>query len=243
MDEFLGQFLQITFHEDKPERWTTRKKKAEWCIENLNLMKKSSVLDLGCGDGIVDIWLSRFDCQVTAVDRMGIVLEHAKSEDDTKNVNFIQNDLQKIQFQDQSFDGIFIFETLGLLKKDEDLKLLSGTYKWLKNGGRMAVDCPIKPSEKNVWEKRFSFGKVCADTSFNENTQIHKLKFEFYPDKGESFILKDSACSNYDSESGISRYIYTQDELHKILENIGYKVEVVPHYYGQEYFGLIGIKE
>ena len=243
MDQFWGQFLQITFHEGKPERWTAREKKAKWCIKNLNLQKNSSVLELGCGDGIVDIWLSRLDCVVTAVDRMGLVLDHARSEDDTKKVHFIQSDLQKIDFPDQSFQGIFIFETLGLLTKEEDLKLLDNTFKWLKKGGRIAVDCPVKPHEKNVWEKEFSSGKVLADTSFDVQTRIHKLKFEFYPKDGEPFILKDSTCSNYDPEPGISRYIYTQDELHEILSHVGYKVQVVPHYNEPEYFGLIGIKE
>jgi ubiquinone/menaquinone biosynthesis C-methylase UbiE len=243
MDEFWGQFLQVTFHEGKPERWTTREKKAKWCMEHLNLKADSNVLELGCGDGIVDIWLSRLKCNVTAVDRMGSVLDHARTEDDTKRVHFIQSDLQKIQFPNQSFDGIFIFETLGLQKKEEDLKLLGETYKWLNTGGRIAVDCPVSPSVKNVWEKEFPFGRVHADTSFDENTRTHKLNFNFYPKAGEPFSLKDVTCSNYDSDASISRYIYTQDELQTTLEKIGFKVQVVPHYYEQGYFGLIGIKQ
>lgn len=243
MDEFWGHFLQVDFHEGKPERWTVREKKAKWCVDHLNLKAGSNVLELGCGDGIVDIWLSRFRCNVTAVDRMGSVLDHARNEDDTKRVKFIQSDLQKVQFPKGSFDGIFIFETLGLLKKEEDLQLLQNTYKWLKKGGRIAVDCAVKPSEKNVWEKEFQFGKVHADTSFMEATRIHKLKFDFYPKNGEPFSLRDATYSNYDNEVGISRYIYTQHELQGILEKIGFKVLIVPHYYEQGYFGLVGLKE
>ncbi len=243
MNEFWSYFLQITFHEGKTERWTAREKKAQWLLENLNLKKDHAVLDLGCGDGIIDIWLSRFNCKATAVDRAGSVLNHAKNEDDTQKVDFIQSDLQLVEFPEQTFHGIFIFETLGLLKKEEDLKLLESTYKWLKKGGRIAVDCPIKPSEKNVWKKEFPSGVVHADTSFDVNTRIHELNFEFQSTTEEAFILKDSACSNYAPEAGISRYIYTQEELQKILEDIGYKVQLVPHYYGQDYFALIGIKE
>ena len=242
MDEFWGHFLQVTFHDGKPERWTVRMKKAEWCISHLNLKPGSSVLGLACGDGIVDIWLSRFQCKVTAVDRLGSVLEHARGEDDTKAVQFIQSELQKINFPEKSYEGIFIFETLGLLKKEEDYKLLQEAYQWLKPGGRVAVDCPVAPSEKNFWEIDFPHGKVQAATSFDLATRIHKLKFNFYPTSGEPFKLEDANCSNYSSEPGISRFIYTDQELREILEKIGFKVETAPHYYEESYFALIGVK-
>lgn len=177
------------------------------------------------------------------MDRAVSVLEHARSEDDTQKVIFIKSELQQVKFPEESFNGIFIFETLGLLKKEEDLELLQNTYNWLKKGGRIAVDCPIKSSEKNIWNKEFPSGTVSADTSFDVNTRIHRLNFEFQSVTNESFILKDASCSNYDAEAGISRYIYTQEELQGLLEDVGYKVQTVPHYYGQDYFGLIGIKE
>lgn len=243
MNEFWSYFLQITFHEGKPERWTHREKKAKWLLDHLNLKKDSHILELGCGDGIVDIWLSRLGFDVTAVDRAGSVLDHARKEDDTKKVNFITSDLREVEFSENAFDGIFIFETLGLLKKEEDFKLLQETYRWLKPGGKIAVDCPIKPSEKNVWKKELTAGVVNADTSFDLNTRIHRLNFEFQPKDAEAFSLKDPSCSNYDSEAGISRYIYTQEELSHLLEAVGYKVKSVPHYYSEEYFALIGIKK
>jgi hypothetical protein len=99
------------------------------------------------------------------------------------------------------------------------------------------------PSKKNIWKKDFSFGVVYADTSFDNNTRIHKLRFEFEPKVSDPFILKDPSCSNYATEPGISRYIYTQDQLLSILEEVGYKVRSVPHYYKEGYFALIGTKD
>jgi 2-polyprenyl-3-methyl-5-hydroxy-6-metoxy-1,4-benzoquinol methylase len=155
MNEFWSYFLQIDFHKENPERWTAREKKAHWLTEYLNLKQNYSVLDLGCGDGIVDIWLSRWGFNVTAVDRAITVLNHARGEDETKNVKFINSDLQKLQFSEDSFNGIFIFETLGLLKKEEDLQLLRNCYSWLKKVERSQWIVQLCQAKKIFGKKIF----------------------------------------------------------------------------------------
>ena len=78
--EFWSEFLQVTFHLNSPERWTFREKKAKWLIEQTGLKSPSKILDLGCGDGILDIWLSRMGHQLTSVDRVQSVLDRAEKQ-------------------------------------------------------------------------------------------------------------------------------------------------------------------
>ena len=67
-DEFWALFLQVTFHQNNPERWSVREKRALWCQAQLSAKTGDTILNVGCGDGLVDICLSRLGIKVTAVD-------------------------------------------------------------------------------------------------------------------------------------------------------------------------------
>lgn len=239
-DEFWQVFLQVTFHEGNPLRWSRREQKATWCEEHLGLKKGDWIADLGCGDGILDIWLSRMGFKVSAIDRSKTGIALARSEDDTKAVLFSAQDLREVSFPENSLNGIVILETIGLMNHADDLQLLKNCYRWLKPGGRIATDCPLKPSVKNDWSKEFQDGRVDAKTSFDEATRIHRLNFEFHPKSGEPFNLHDPISP--EGGAGITRYIYSQEELTQKLQEAGFRVSSVEHYYGETYFGLIGEK-
>jgi len=242
-NEFWQLFLQVTFHEGKPERWTFREKKALWCKEHLKLQSGSKVADLGCGDGILDIWLSRMGCEVTAIDRGGPVIEHARTEDDTQRVQFIEQDLTAASMPNESLDGVIMIETLGLMSVEDDTALMKKAFAWLKPGGRIVVDCPLSPPEKNVWSKELPSGVVHAQTSFDTVARIHQLNFEFHPKDGDPFNLHDPYCVTRNSGPGITRYIYPQEELMNILKKTGFEVSSIPSYYSEGYYCLLGIKK
>jgi 2-polyprenyl-3-methyl-5-hydroxy-6-metoxy-1,4-benzoquinol methylase len=98
-NEFWGEFLQVTFHKGHPDLWSARERKALWVQKHFQLSPNATILDLGCGDGMLDIWLSRMGFQVTAVDRNSNVLAIAKENDDTKRVQFISSDLNAVDFE------------------------------------------------------------------------------------------------------------------------------------------------
>jgi len=241
-DEFWQLRLQVTFHEGDPQRWSRRQEKAQWVKSVLKLKPESSVADLGCGDGILDICLSRMGYHVTALDRSRPVIEQARREDDTKRVNFEVQDLRRADFPKHSFDAVILHETLGLMSHDDDLNLLERALTWLKRGGRILTDCPVSPVSQNSWSKEFRDGTLVARTSFNEKTRIHQLDFEFHPQDGEAFILFDPYCPEIRNRTGITRYIYTLPELAGLMESAGFRVQEVPHFYGDTYIGLIGEK-
>ena len=116
-DEFWGEFLQITFHLGHPDLWPARERKAKWFLQATGLQPGSSILDLGCGDGMIDVWLSRMGHSVTAVDRTITVIEKARQIDDTKKVKFIAADLKEIVFQSDSFDAVLFTEASGLINR------------------------------------------------------------------------------------------------------------------------------
>jgi SAM-dependent methyltransferase len=189
----------------------------------------------------LDILLSRMGFEVTAVDRGGPVIQNARAEDDTQKVKFVEHELQTLDFPENSFDAVIVIETLGLMSRDHDLSLLKNAFKWLRNGGSIVVDGPLKPSVQNSWEKEFPSGKVFARTSFDENTRLHQLNFEFWPVKGEPFLLRDTQGSARDTGAGLTRYIYPPEELLDLLAEVGFQARSETHF-NEGYYGLIGIK-
>lgn len=171
-NEFWGEFLQITFHEGHPDLWPARERKALWASKHFKLPVGTTILDLGCGDGMLDIWLSRMGFNMTAVDRNEIVLKKAKVTDDTQRVKFISSDLKDVQFASQFFDAVIFIEASGLMNKKDELKLFEKIFYWLKPGGKFIIDCPETVELKNSWTREFPSGKARGVSGFDETTRI-----------------------------------------------------------------------
>lgn len=230
-DEFWGLFLQVTFHLNNPDRWSSRERKAQWFLNTANLKETSNILDLGCGDGLLDICLSRKDINVIALDRCQTVLEHAKKEDDTHRTRFVAADFLEVNFGKETFDAILFIEATGLQCTADDLHLLKRCYEWLKPGGIIVVDTVEKQDNVNRWQREFAFGTLYVDSQFNSTTRMHNIDFRFIGDE-EEFGLKP----------GISRYIYTAEELATMLRFAGFTTSEVEHYYSSGYRAFVGIK-
>jgi 2-polyprenyl-3-methyl-5-hydroxy-6-metoxy-1,4-benzoquinol methylase len=100
------------------------------------------VLDLGCGSGLLDICLAEMGAKVTAIDRIKPVLKIAQEETGGQNVEFIHGDLKEVLYPENSFDCILILETIGLMSKNDEYKLIENSFKWLRSGGKLIIDFP-----------------------------------------------------------------------------------------------------
>lgn len=242
-NEFWGEFLQVTFHEGHPDLWPARQRKAKWVKQHSGISQDACILDLGCGDGMIDIWLSRMGFSITAVDRNSKVLEIAKKTDDTKKVNFIFSDLMAIEFQPESFDIILFIEALGLISKVDELKLFKKIHTWLKPNGKLILDCPETVELKNSWSKKFPTGTVRGVSGFNEITRLQDIQFYFKPNGAdEEFGIYDPYDLQNSDVPGIMRYLYSKIEIKKLLGQLGFSTEDIGHYYEKNYFGLMATK-
>jgi len=222
-DEFWAKFLQVTFHLQNPERWPSRERRAEWCLSHLGIDRGSKVLNIGCGDGVLDICLSRLGMDVTAVDRNPSVLANAKDEDDTKRVKFEISDFRALELPPGVFQAVLFLECSGLLGKTEDLHLIRNIHKWLVPGGKLIVDCPLDGDVSGSWSKTFPDGELTVHHTFDSKTRMFRLEPSFRDTSGRIFGLMDPIRDNL---PGLSRYYYPKDEMSSMLRSVGFSLEV-----------------
>ncbi len=93
----------------------------------------AKVLDAGCGAGvpISQILSERF--QVTGLDFSEAQIKLAKSR--VPNGTFICQDMTKLDFPDESFDGICSYYAIIHIPREEHQALLANFYRMLKTGG------------------------------------------------------------------------------------------------------------
>ncbi|MBC7467659.1 MAG: class I SAM-dependent methyltransferase [Bdellovibrio sp.] len=242
-DEFWGKFLQVDFHLENPERWSFRQKKAEWLIHQTATPPSSAILDLGCGDGILDILLSRMGHRVNAVDRTTTLLQIARNEDDTKNVQFQTNDLMTIDFEKSSFNVAVMIETLGLMSPQNDALLLKRCYDWLGQNGKVVIDIPVEVPKENNWIKTFTYGAAKCFSRFDVKTRLQSIDFQFEENDGTIFGLYDPLDKPRYDGPGICRYLYTKEEMRQLLTQAGFEVTEIPHYYEKDYVAYMGKKK
>ncbi len=241
-DEFWGEFLQITFHEGHPDLWPARERKAKWFLEATGLPLGSCILDLGCGDGMIDVWLSRMGHLVTAVDRTSTVIKKATLIDDTKKVKFISADLKDIVFPPESFDAVLFTEASGLINRKEEIKLFEKIHTWLRPAGKFVLDFPETAEIKNTWSKEFPQGVIRAESSFDESTRIQNIQFYFTPQGEEEFGIYDPYDLEKADQPGIIRYLYPRSEINLVLQKVGFATTEIGHYYDKNYFGILAGK-
>jgi ubiquinone/menaquinone biosynthesis C-methylase UbiE len=111
-------------------------------------VKDKRVLDAGCGFGYGTDYLGQWAEEVIGVDRMQAALDWAKKNYRKKNIKFICSDLTELDFPDEYFDVICLFEVIYLVKEYE--KLLKEMHRVLKNNGFFLVSTRHKGEEKTI---------------------------------------------------------------------------------------------
>jgi SAM-dependent methyltransferase len=242
-DEFWGPLLLVRFHEEHPGRWSIRHERAAWIFKQLELSEGCRILDLGCGDGVLDSCLADLGAEVTGVDRIASVLDQAEEEAGERSVTFVCGDLRNLMFDAGSFDAVLLFEVVGLMDVEEDEKLIASVHHWLRPGGALLVDCPRKPTNNNhTWERDFDDGTLRSASSFDESTRLQHIDPTFERKDGVTIDMVDPYARTRGDYTGIMRYLYPVDRLTGILASAGFTVEQVQHYSTEERYLLCGRK-
>ncbi len=110
------------------------------------LPKNGHVLDVGCGAGIpTGKYLVSRGLKVTGIDISDTMLEMAR-----KNVpegNFINKDMNKLDFNENSFDGIISVYALFHVPKKNHPNIFKQFFKILKPGGILLINTGTSESE------------------------------------------------------------------------------------------------
>ena len=111
-----------------------------------------NILDLGCGNGRLIHLLKEFKINYTGSDISSDLLNYAKNQDFGKimNFKFIESDMINLDFEDNSFDIIFLIASLHHLNTKVDrIKMLTNIEKWLKPNGFVIM------TNWNLFQKKY----------------------------------------------------------------------------------------
>ena len=239
-EEFWGELLFVRFHENNPRLWELNDKRAQWVLEKCPGHERPRILDLGCGNGVLDVFLARAGAQVTAVDRMESVLRHARRLDGAKAINYVRHDLKLLSLPPASFDIILIFGLMGLMSKADDSNLIAGARQWVALDGQVLVDCQLGPDELDLhWSREFSDGILDFSAKYDPQTHLMQMEPTFQASTGAVIELYDPYDVDKPTLTGICRYLYPQEELAGVLATNGFVVGASSHVFDDDYL-LIG---
>jgi len=153
------------------------------------LTPRAKVLDAGCGAGIpITRSLAEF-FDVTGVDFSEAQIELARKN--VPNAKFICEDIAKLNFPENTFDGICSYYAIIRIPREEHQSLLSDLYRMLKTGG-VALLCLGAENLMDDIDENY-LGARMYWSHYDSETYIKMLK-----ECGFSIIwskyVKDSTC-------------------------------------------------
>jgi ubiquinone/menaquinone biosynthesis C-methylase UbiE len=131
------------------------------------------ILDAGCGNGLYSRYLSE-EFKVIGVDISEKQIELAKQN--APKANFICEDMTKINYPDEYFDGILSFYAIIHVPRDEHYNLLSNFYRMLKFNGAVLLIFQSNNDPESYEENFFDRGVRMYWSGFDKNTNLGMLK-------------------------------------------------------------------
>lgn len=241
--EFWGPLFLLSFHRDDPARWSKREERASWLSGNLAFPEGARVLDVGCGDGILDICLARRGFHVTGLDRLGTVLDAAREEPDGGLVRFEVADIREAAFPREAFDIVLMLDFVGLQSRSDDAALLGKAGSWLAPGGLLVLDCPCPPAEPGGESSaRLEDGLLQIRWTYDPTSRLQSIVPELHTDGGEVVVLDDPYDAEKPPHSGVLRYLYPMGELSEMGASAGFDMREVEPPWRDWYYLLAGRK-
>lgn len=132
----------------------------------------STVLDLGCGNGINSFFIEKnCACRVTGLDLSDARINNAQEararcdSNTKKNVRFFQGSATKLPFKDRSFSHVWSQSTIYHIHNKE--KALKEIARVLKNDGVFIFDDLIKPNKTvSKGAKKYIYDRLLFNTDF-----------------------------------------------------------------------------
>lgn len=115
----------------------------------LGLLKGNKLLDIGCGSGEHDLWFKENRLEVTGIDISPAMIELCRK----KGINAKLMDMEKIEFAENSFDGVWAVCSILHVPKNKVKDIISRTNLILKPKGIMFIVLKKGEGDKVVEDK------------------------------------------------------------------------------------------
>ena len=127
------------------------------------LVAGRKVLDAACGEGYGSDMLAQWADHVTGVDIDAQSVAHARARYTKENLQFVESNVLKLPFEDNSFEVVVSFETLEHLAEHQEL--LEEFKRVLKDDGYLVISTPDKAeySDKTGFDNAYHVKELYKD--------------------------------------------------------------------------------
>jgi cyclopropane fatty-acyl-phospholipid synthase-like methyltransferase len=128
------QFQVLRTLNKKPVTGVQFIKILQYVTRKMKLSCNDVILDLGCGNGLFTTFFASKCKKIVGVDFAPELVAQINLEK-YKNVSVYVDDVRTIDFEEQSFEKVFIYAGLQYLSYKETIQLFKNVKRWLKRKG------------------------------------------------------------------------------------------------------------
>lgn len=169
-NEIAEQYTQDFFNNEEDKKFVN---------EFVKYLNGNKILDMGCGCGNLTKEFIKDGYDTVGIDLSKKMIEIARKK--VPNTRFEIQDIRKTNFEDETFDGLFVSRSLIHIKSEEIQKTLQEFYRILKNNGVVGIivrvtEEPFEQIEKEVYNPNLDiFFKYFSEKELQE--ELIKAKF------------------------------------------------------------------